>query len=401
MRPAGMLDRCAAARSSLPMDETAPRQDTVLGPVFIGAEIYRHSSYGAHHPLRVARVSTVTDLARALGWLPAERYVTSPRAKPAALRIWHEPAYLDALVRAEASGRVSEATRRAHGLGTQSNPVFAEMYRRPATAAGAALWAGARLAAVPAGTVFSPAGGTHHGRPGRASGFCYLNDPVLAILGLRRGGIGRIAYVDIDAHHGDGVEDAFAGDPRTLLISIHEEGRWPFTGRPGDDGGGNAFNLPLPRGAGDGAMRAALEGLILPRLAAFAPEAIVLQCGVDALAEDPLSRLAMSNNAHVAVVRAVRGMAPRLLVTGGGGYNPWSVGRAWARIWAALTDAKAPDRLPPEGEAVLRALSWPGHRLGRNPPEAWMTTLADPPHEGEVPAELRARIAALARRAGP
>ena len=393
------LDHAAGGRNSGGMDGGVV--DRVGTPIFIGSGIYRRSSYGAHHPLRVPRVPTVTDLSRALGWLGADRFVTSPRAKPAALTLWHDPGYLRALARAEADGHVSAAIRARHGLGTPSNPVFPEMYRRPATAAGAALWAAERLAAAPRGIVFSPAGGTHHGLRDRASGFCYLNDPVLAILGLRRGGLGRIAYVDIDAHHGDGVEAAFAGDSAVLLISVHEEGRWPFTGRLGDDGGGNAFNLPLPRAANDSEMRAVLAGLILPRVAAHRPDAIVLQCGADALAEDPLSRLGLSNNAHVGVVRALMALAPRLLVTGGGGYNPWSVGRAWTRIWAALIGAEEPARLPPEAEAVLRALRWDGHRLGRTPPEAWMTTLADPPREGPVRGIVRARLARLARRPDP
>ena len=105
-------------------------------PRFIGAEIYRGSSYGGWHPLRVPRVSTVMDLSRALGWLPRDRFVVSPRAKPAALAAWHSPAYLQALVQAEADQRVTDETRDRHGLGTTSNPVFPEMYRRPATAAG-------------------------------------------------------------------------------------------------------------------------------------------------------------------------------------------------------------------------------------------------------------------------
>ncbi|MGB8622871.1 MAG: acetoin utilization protein AcuC, partial [Paracoccaceae bacterium] len=116
------------------------------GPQFIGSEIYRGSTYGHWHPLRVPRVSTVMDLTRALGWLQPSQYLTSPRAKPAALSIWHDPVYLRALERAEAIQQVSEDVRARHGLGTHSNPVFPEMYRRPATAAGGALLAGALLA---------------------------------------------------------------------------------------------------------------------------------------------------------------------------------------------------------------------------------------------------------------
>jgi len=182
----------------------------VQPPRFIGSEIYRHSSYGAWHPLRVPRVSTVMDLSRALGWLPAERYVVSPRAKPAALYSFHTPAYVAALQAAEAAQAVSDDVRARHALDTPSNPIFPEMYRRPATSAGAALLAGELLRG--GGIVYTPAGGTHHGMPDRANGFCYLNDPVLAIQSLRRNGALRVAYIDIDAHHADGVEHAFADD---------------------------------------------------------------------------------------------------------------------------------------------------------------------------------------------
>jgi acetoin utilization protein AcuC len=365
-------------------------------PRFIGAEIYRRSSYGSAHPLRVPRVSTVVDLARALGWLPGSAYLTSPRAKPQALCAWHTPAYVAALQRAEAEGGVGDAVRARHGLGTPSNPVFPEMFRRPATGAGGSILAGDLLRN--GGVVYHPAGGTHHGLPDRANGFCYLNDPVLAILSLRRNGIARIAYVDIDAHHPDGVELAFAHDPGVLMISTHEERRWPFSGALDDRGAGQVWNLPVPRGFNDAEMRAVVDDLIMPRVAAFRPDAIVLQCGADAVEEDPLSRLALSNNAHWAVVTALRPLSPRYLVLGGGGYNPWSVGRLWTGVWATLSGQEIPERLPPEAEAVLRGLTWAGHSRGRAPPEAWFTTLRDAPREGAVAPEVRERLRHLSRR---
>ena len=292
---------------------------------------------------------------------------------------------------------MSDATRIRYGFGTPSNPVFPEMFRRPATAAGGSLLA-AEMLREP-GVIFSPAGGTHHGLPGRASGFCYLNDPVLAILGLKRAGLSRIAYVDIDAHHPDGVELAFAGDPDVTLISVHEERRWPFTGALEDRGAGQVWNLPVPRGFNDTEMRAVLQELILPRVTAIRPEAIVLQCGADAVLDDPLSRLALSNNAHWEVVAALLPLAPRLLVLGGGGYNPWSVGRLWTGVWAVLAGQEIPERLPPEGQAVLAALTWTRARGGRDRPREWVTTLRDPRREGPVGEELRERLRALSDRA--
>lgn len=366
------------------------------GPIFIGSEVYRGSTYGSAHPLRVPRVSTVMDLVRGLEWLPAERFRTSPRAKPKVLEIWHDPAYIAALQKAEIEGAVTDSTCRQYSLGTLSNPVFADMFRRPATGAGGVMLAAEMLATSP-GVIYVPGGGTHHGMPARANGFCYLNDPVLGILTLRRAGVRRIAYVDIDAHHPDGVEHAFAGDPDVLMISVHEQARWPFTGALTDTGVGNCFNLPVPAGFNDTEMRAVLQGLILPRLAAFAPEVVILQCGADALLEDPLSRLALSNNAHWDVVAALRDVAPRFLVLGGGGYNPWSVGRCWAGVWAMLSGRVIPDVLPDAAQAILRGLSWGGGARAL-PNEAMLTTLRDAPREGTVRTDVSDRIAVLAGR---
>ena len=152
-----------------------------IGPLFFGSDIYRGSSYGKTHPLRVPRVPTVIDLGRALGWLTAETYRTSPRAKPAALLSFHSADYIAALQRAQAEGAVDPATRERHALGTLSNPIFPEMFDRPATGAGGVMLAAELLAHAAGGAIHVPGGGTHHGMPDRANGFCYLNDPVLAL----------------------------------------------------------------------------------------------------------------------------------------------------------------------------------------------------------------------------
>ncbi len=331
------------------------------------------------------------DLCRALGWLPEERYIDSPRATPAELARFHEPAYIQAVIEAERRQSVPPAARERFNIGRNGNPIFPEVFRRPATACGGSILA-ARLIAD-GGTVYNPAGGTHHGRPGRASGFCYFNDPALAILTLLDGGLERIFYLDLDAHHGDGVQAAFAEDPRVLTVSVHEAGRWPMsgTGAQGsveDRAGGAARNLPMPAGFNDHELDHLLDAAILPLAAEFRPQAVVLQCGADALDDDPQSRLALSNRGLWQAVRAVGGLAPRFLVLGGGGYNPWSVARCWAGVWATLAGHEIPERLPPAGEAVLRALAW-RHSRGRNPPENWFTTLADRPRPGPLRDEVR------------
>lgn len=358
-------------------------------PIFIGARIYRGSSYGAPHPLSIPRVPTVMDLCRALDWLPPERYRTSPCAKPGALSGFHTDAYIDALLTAEDTQRPNLA----HGLGTLSNPVFPEVYRRPATAAGGGLLA-AEIVRT-GGVAYNPGGGTHHGLPDRANGFCYVNEPVLTIQRLRAMGLRRIAYVDIDAHHCDGVAVAFNGSEAVRMISVHEDRRWPFTGALDDDGEGAAINIPVPRGFNDTEFDLILNEVILPAVSRHRPDAVYLQCGADAVTEDPLSRLALSNRCHVGAVTALRSLAPRLIVSGGGGYNPWSVGRAWTCVWATIAGHEIPDHLPTPASDILRALSW---TRKAQPSEALLTTLLDPPRHGPVSDQVRHVVAMLKAR---
>ena len=358
-------------------------------PVYIGSEIYRGSTYGPKHPLAIPRVSTCTDLIAAMGWLDPAIFVTAPMARVDELARFHHPDYLAALQAAEAEQGVSDEIRSRYRIGADGNPVYREVFRRPATSAGGVMLA-TRLTQQ-GGIVHCPGGGTHHGRPDRASGFCYLNDPVLGILQWLDQGLERIVYLDIDAHHGDGVQDAFHDEHRVLTISIHEAGRWPGTGLAHDRAGGQARNFPVPRGFNDTEMRHLMQHAILPLIRDFAPQAILLQSGADALEEDPLAKLSLSNNAHWEVVSAIMPLAPRLVVVGGGGYNPYTVARCWAGIWATLNGFDIPDRTTPDAEAVLRASVY-NRAAGRNPPLHWFSTMRDVPREGPVRAEIEALV---------
>lgn len=356
-------------------------------PLLIGSEIYRFSRYGSRHPLAIPRVSTTLDLIRALGWLDEARYLDSPMASACELARFHTPDYIAALRATERDHRASPQTQARHTLGRAGNPIFPEMFRRPATACGASL-AAADLLAAHEGTIYSPGGGTHHGMPDRAHGFCYLNDPVLAILRLLDRGIGRVLYVDLDAHHGDGVEAAFAGDPRVLCVSMHERERWPRTGRLTDRAGGSARNLPVPAELNDSEFAYLIARAVLPLARRFAPDVLVIQGGADALHDDPQSRLALSNGALWRAVKALLPLASRRLVLGGGGYNPWAVARCWTGIWGMIDGRAIPERLPKAAQAVLCAIRWE-HRLGRNPDPNWFGTLLDPPREGPIRDEVR------------
>ena len=368
-------------------------------PQFIGSEICRSSTYGSGHPLAIPRVSTCIDLCRALGWLPSEVYHDSPKATPAVLERFHQPAYVAALMEAEARQSAPAEMRQRHNFGRNGNPIFPEIFSRPATAAGGTLLAVKLI--LESGhdqpIVYNPAGGTHHGQPDRASGFCYLNDPALGLLALLDGGLRRVLYLDVDAHHADGVQAAFAEDPRVLTISLHEANRWPMqadckTGEVTDRAGGGARNLPVPPGFNDQELDYLLEAAILPLATDFEPEAVMLQCGADGLADDPMSKLELSNGALWRVVAAMRALGLPLIVLGGGGYNPWSVARCWAGVWATLNGKALPERLSGPAEAVLRGLTW-RHRQGRHPPEHWYTTLLDPSRMGPVRPEVRSLAA--------
>ncbi len=390
-----------AARRQRPRCMTAesPAPTGAAPPLLIAGEIFRTTRHPPGHPLAIPRVSLTLDLCRALGWLPDDRYREAQPATDRELLAFHTPEYVEAVHRAEATQALSEVEQRRFNLGVNGNPTHAEVFRRPATACGASLAAARML--WNGGIVYSPAGGTHHGQPDRASGYCVFNDPVLAILELLAGGIERVCYLDLDAHFGDGVQQAFHHEPRVLTVSIPEAGRWPMQpgdphgrgrfGAAGDRAGGAARNLPLPPGANDSEFALLIDEVVVPEIRQFGPDALVVQGGADALADDPMTKLALSNQALWAALANVMGLAPRLLLLGGGGYNPWAVGRCWAGFWAVLNRLPVPDRLPPAAEVLMREVQW-RHRLGRQPPERWLQTLADPPNPGPVRPEVRALI---------
>ena len=346
--------------------------------LFVGHDVYRQSGYRGNHPLAIARVGPVMDLCRALGWLPDDEYRESPRASEEELRWFHDADYVNALRRVSEAGTVDARTRERYGLGTMENPLFPGVFERAATSVGGSLLA-ARLS-LDGRIVYHPAGGTHHGRPDRASGFCYFNDPVFAILGLLRAGVERVLYVDLDAHHGDGVQDAFAEDERVFTVSIHERGRWPYTGSAHAP---RACNLPVPRAFNDSELDALMHGVVRPLARRLSPRAIVVTCGADALAGDPLSSMALSNVALWSAVDELASLAASAVVLGGGGYNPWTLVRYWTGLWARLSGRSIPDRLPEHARAILASLSCDLVEP-EDMREEWLSTLADARNDGPV-----------------
>ncbi|WP_438866099.1 acetoin utilization protein AcuC [Paractinoplanes brasiliensis] len=300
------------------------------------------------HPLNPVRVELTMALARELGVLdrPGVRMVTPEPATDADLTRVHHADYLDAVRHAPL-----DPFFHGWGLNTDDNPVFEGMHEASARICGAtitaaeAVWHGTTTRAV------NVAGGLHHALAGRASGFCVYNDPAVAIARLLDQGAQRVAYVDVDVHHGDGVQAAFYNDPRVLTISLHETPLtlFPGTGFVEETGGpgaeGSAVNIPLPPGTGDAAWLRAFYAIVPSVLRAFAPEIIFSQCGADAHRLDPLADLRLSVDGQRAAYLAMRDLADELcdgrwVAMGGGGYALVEVvPRAWAHLLATVTGA--------------------------------------------------------------
>jgi len=327
------------------------------------------------------------DLCRALGWLGQSELRESRRASMDELAWFHASDYVQALRHASETGRVDFEARRRYAIGTMENPLFPGVFERAATSVGGSILA-AELA-LEGRIAFHPAGGMHHGRPDRASGFCYFNDPVFAILAFLKAGLERVVYIDLDAHHGDGVQGAFARDARVRTISLHEQGRWPYSGDIADTGEGRACNLSVPAQINDSELGVLLEEVVSPLTQTAAPQALVVTCGADALDGDPLSSMQLSNLALWSAVERIATLAPAVVVLGGGGYNPWTLARYWSGLWGRLSGRDIPRKLPAEALAILRGLRC--DLIDDEDVRAeWLTTLSDQPNRGAVRDEIKA-----------
>jgi acetoin utilization protein AcuC len=298
--------------------------------------------FGPAHPLAPVRVELTMALARDLGVLDKVEMGGCEPATDDELAMVHDPAYIEAVKRVSASGRADLSV----GFGTTDNPAFAGVHEASALIAGASL---AAARAVYDGSVehaVNIAGGLHHAMPGAASGFCVYNDPALAIAWLLRQGVERIAYVDVDVHHGDGVQAMFYDDPRVLTISLHESPITlvPGTGSAGETGAqGSAVNVALPAGCGDAGWLRAFDSVVPPLLREFRPDFLVTQHGCDSHALDPLAHLMLSVDGQRMAYAALHRLAHetaggRWIATGGGGYELVQVvPRAWTHLLAELS----------------------------------------------------------------
>ena len=339
--------------------------------------------YGREHPLRMERLGLTWRLMRAYGLttLPNTRVVSPEAAAETDIARYHTREYMDVLKRADSG--LDPADGAVYGLGLGDNPVFRGLWEVAQLVAAGSLTAADLVASGAVERAFHFAGGLHHAFPDRASGFCYVNDAVLAILRLREHGL-RVAYIDIDAHHGDGVQHAFYADPDVLTISTHERGErlFPGTGfvREQGEGAGVGFsvNLPLEAYTDSAVYLPAFEAVVPPLIARFKPDVIVAQLGVDAHRTDPLTHLQLDIQGFVRAVRRITELSPQLLALGGGGYDLQNVARGWTAAWAVINGVELPNELPASYAGDARAA---GFRV---------TTLWDAPTA--LPDEIQAAV---------
>lgn len=341
---------------------------------FLYTDAFLAYDLGGTHPLQQRRLQRVARRLESLGALdtaggPIALVEPSP-APDAALARVHTPDYLDAVRRAGRGERGDWL--RGYGLGPGDTPAFDGMYAAAALYAGGTLDAARLVTGGGFDVAFNVAGGLHHAFPDHASGFCTFNDLALGIHALLDAGCARVAYVDIDAHHGDGVEACFRDEARVLTVSLHESGRWlfPGTGFASDRGGpgapGSALNLPFAPWTGDAVWSDAFERVVPKALERFAPEALVLQLGADAHFGDPLAHLQLTSRTWIAAVERLLELGAGLpvVVTGGGGYNLDTVERLWTMVALvcaglpipdALHDTDRPREIPADAAEAARA----------------------------------------------
>ncbi len=304
------------------------------------------------HPMRPVRLRYTYELLQAYGAFDLE---TSSMIPPRAaaeeeLRWLHDAEYISA-VQSFSLGLSEYDPGRFNFAGQGDNPTYPGMYDAAALSTGASLVAAELVASKDVDVAFSISGGLHHAAPNHASGFCVFNDPALAIRYFLDRGM-RVAYVDIDAHHGDGVQDIFFGDDRVLTISVHESGQYLFPGtgyvkeRGEGPGIGYSVNLPLYPYTGDELYLEAFHEVVPPLLRAFAPDVLVTQLGIDTYHNDPLTHLQITTRGFVEAVTELSGMGIPWLALGGGGYDLMGVARAWALAYGVMLGVDWPDSIP-------------------------------------------------------
>lgn len=320
-----------------------------------------HDSFSLHvsrpdHPLRAVRLRYTYELLEAYHAFEGDgsNLVEARPATEEEIRTLHDAEYVEA-VKSFSLGERKYDPGRFNFSVDGDNPIYEGMYEAATLSTGASLLAAERVSDKVTDVAFNISGGLHHAAAGHASGFCVFNDPAIAIKLLLSRGL-RVVYVDIDAHHGDGVQNAFYDTDRVLTISLHESGRFLFPGTGFVEetgvGAGEGFsvNLPLYPYTGDDTYLWAFREVVPPLVAAFSPDVLVTQLGIDSYYSDPLTHLMLSSRGFCEAVAEFAGMGYPWLAMGGGGYDLGAVARCWTLAYGIMAGRELPDSIPPECE---------------------------------------------------
>ena len=343
------------------------------------SKIFKGSRYGEGHPLNIDRVWPSLDLLKIMNWVSNEQLVFNEPASIDELTIFHDIDYLRILQKAEKFQDLELKEKKKYNLGVGVNPIFKEVYSRPASAAKSSMRAIEFLASGKAEKILNFSGGTHHGRKNFASGFCFLNDCILAILKAKEFGFNKILYIDLDAHHCDAVQDYFLDDDNVQLISIHEKNKWPRTGKIEESKINNLMNIPVPENFNDNEMIFILNELVIPYCEILNPDITIIQAGTDSLKDDPQSKMILSNSTYWHTISMLKDISAKTLILGGGGYNPYITAKAWAGNWLVLNSKEKllQSKLTDECKEILRSLKWKNSRVRNGIPNKWLDKWID------------------------
>jgi acetoin utilization protein AcuC len=332
------------------MDLSLNKDVQKTGSIFVYSDDLAWFDFGADHYFKPERASKTYELCNRYGLMNHE-WMTILNPQPideSMLTLFHESQYLECLKKAGKGEASLELLER--GLGTPDNPILPGIFEWSLKVAGGTVEAMNRILEGKALAAFNTLGGFHHARAGNAEGFCYLNDIVIAIKeALRKKPDSKIIYLDIDAHHGNGVQEAFYDDPRVLFICMHETGKtlYPWSGNETEtgegDGKGFTVNVPLESGTDDEVFSFAFDEIAPPLIQAFSPDIIFSELGADMLISDPLTHLKLTNNSYIRAVKKVVELCPRILALGGGGYDLYRTARCWTLAWGALNNLEPVD----------------------------------------------------------
>ncbi len=320
---------------------------------------YDSKYYGGSHPQTIIRIKLTFELIKAYGLLqlPEVILLEPQEATEDEMALIHDRDYIDAF--RSVDGGKSNPKAWQYNIGTTGDtPVFPGIFRKSEISTGASLIASRIVQEGGADIAFNIAGGQHYALPNRAAGFCYINDPAIIIKEMVNNGL-RVVYLDVDAHHGDGVQWIFYDTDRVLTISLHQDPRFLFPGTGfsyeiGEEKGhGYSVNLPFLPGTDDEVYLWGFREIVPPLIKAYNPDIVVTALGIDTFRSDPLAQLNLTTNGFMGVIKEIKKVAPRWVATGAGGYDPFNVCRAWTLTWAIILDKDLPDEFPDSFKELL------------------------------------------------